>query len=405
MDVSLRRFVAADGERFAVLVDGSGMPLYYPTLFTTWYMRSRSLAANSIGNALNAIKALHAWEVHVETDLVSLFSQGQMLDEESVRDLSDFLQLSLSSAHRVKKVEPITRRPKTVGISSHYFRLTVVADYLGFLAKRLYPASQGDRDIKLMMGGIRAHRPGKPNKSDSGRDERYLDEAVLRKVELALKPGSECNPAKDYAVQVRNALMFMILRLTGLRRGELLNLKVNDIDFAKNTLKVVRRPDSKGDMRAQQPVAKTRQRTIPLVPELIARIHDYVLRYRNKLAEAKKHGYLFVTHKAGPTQGRPLSIPAFQKWMLSVASIAGDSSVHAHALRHHWNYVFSLHSDSREMPAATEEKVRSYLMGWEETSGTARIYNKRHTKQKAAEAVLSLQNKHLRKTGDGVARE
>src|SRR5690606_36106760 len=130
-----------------------------------------------------------------------------------------------------------------------------------------------DREIKLMVAEIRAHRPRKPNKSESGRDERYLDETVLEAVEQALKPGSECNPAKDYAVQVRNALMFMVLRLTGLRRGELLSLKVDDIDFAKNTLRVVRRPDSKGDARAQQPVVKTRQRTIPLVPELIARIH------------------------------------------------------------------------------------------------------------------------------------
>ncbi|WP_028629269.1 tyrosine-type recombinase/integrase [Metapseudomonas resinovorans] len=405
MDISIRRFSGSDGERISVLVDASGMPLYYPTLYATWNLRQRGLAANSIFNALNAIKVLFAWEADVGISLESLFSQGELLGEERVRDLSDFLQLALSPANRDKKVVPISRRPKTVGTSSHYFRLTVVADYVGFLAKRLYPASRGDRDIKLMVAAIRANRPGKPNKSESDRDERYLDEAVVEAVEQALKPGSDRNPAKGHAVQVRNALMFMILRLTGLRRGELLNLKVNDIDFAKNTLRVVRRPDSKGDVRAQQPVAKTRQRTIPLVAELIARIHEYVLRYRNKLPGAKKHGYLFVTHKEGPTQGRPLSIPAFQKWMLSVATIIEDSGVHAHALRHHWNYAFSLHSDSTEMSTATEEKVRSYLMGWEETSGTARIYNRRHTKQKAAEAVLSLQNKHLKKTSDEVMDE
>lgn len=329
MDISIRRFVAADGERFAVLVDGSGMPLYYPTLFTTWHLRSRSLAANSIANALNAIKALYAWEVQVGIDLVSLFSQGELLDEEQVRGLSDFLQLSLALKNRDKKVVPITRRPKTVGISNHYFRLTVVADYLGFLAKRLCPSSWGDREIKLMVASIRANLPSKPNKSVSDKDERYLDEAVVEALEQALRPGSKRNPAKEHAVQVRNALMFMILRLTGLRRGELLNLKVDDVNFAKNTLRVVRRPDSKGDPRPHQPVAKTRQRTIPLASELITRIHEYVLRYRNKLPGAKKHGYVFVTHKDGPTQGHPLSISAFQKWMLGVASIIEDSGVSA----------------------------------------------------------------------------
>lgn len=397
MDISMRSFVAADGERFAVLVDGSGMPLYYPALFTTWHLRSRSLAANSIANALTAIKALYAWEAQVGIDLMLLFSQGELLGEERVRGLSDFLQLALAPGHRDKKITPIPRRLKTVGTSNHYFRLTVVADYLGFLAKRLYPSSRVDGEIKMMVASIKANRPSKPNKSGSDKDERYLDEAVVDAVEQALRPGSEHNPAKDYAVQVRNALMFTIFRLTGLRRGELLNLKVDDIDFAKYALRVVRRPDSKGDPRAHQPTVKTRQRTFPLAPELIARIHEYVLRYRNRLPGAKKHGYLFVTHKEGPTQGRPLSISAFQKWMLGVGSIVEDSGIHAHALRHHWNYGFSKDSDANEIPSATEEKLRSYLMGWEETSGTAQIYNKRHTKQKAAEAALALQNKYLKK--------
>jgi len=44
--------------------------------------------------------------------------------------------------------------------------------------------------------------------------------------------------------------MFAVLRATGLRRGELLILKVDDINFAKNVLRVVRRPDSKQDSRS-----------------------------------------------------------------------------------------------------------------------------------------------------------
>lgn len=403
MDLSMRRVVGNDGERYAVLVDRSGMPLYYPTLFTTWHLRSRSLAANSIANALHAIKALCAWEAQAGIYLESLFLQGEVLGEEQVRALSDSLQLFLNPEPSGKKVASITRQPKSVGTSNHYFRLTVVADYLGFLATRLCPAKRNGRDIKLMVASIKAHRPSKPNRSTTDKDERYLDEAVVEAVEQALRPGAEHNPAKGHAVQVRNALMFMILRLTGLRRGELLNLKIDDVDFAQNTLRVVRRPDSKGDSRAHQPTAKTRQRTFPLAQELISRIHEYVLRHRNKVPGAKRHGYLFVTHKDGPTQGRPLSISAFQKWMLEVASIIEDSSVHAHALRHHWNYAFSQHCDAMEMSPATEEKIRSYLMGWEENSGSARTYNKRHTKQKAAEAVLALQNKHLKKSRNEVA--
>lgn len=399
MDISMRRFVAADGERTAILVDGSGMPLYYPTLFATWHLRSRSMAANSIVNALGAIKALYAWEAQVGMDLALLFSHGRLLEEEHVRGLSDFLQLSISAAKKDKtqKVVSIARRSKTVSSSNHYFRLTVVAEYLGFLARRLWPSGRSDKEIKMMMASIKANRPSKPNRSSSDRHELCLDDAVVEALERALKPGSNSNPSREHEVQVRNALMFMILRLTGIRRGELLNLKVDDIDFGKNTLRVVRRPDSKGDTRAYQPTAKTRQRVIPLDPELMARIHEYVLRYRNKLPPAKKHGYLFVTHKEGPTHGHPLSISAFQKWMRDVAAIVEGAGVHAHSLRHHWNYSFSMLIDAQGVSPEKEEKIRAYLMGWEETSGTARVYNKRHIKEKAAEAVLALQRKSLKK--------
>ena len=140
---------------YAELVDSSGMSLYYPTLFATWHLRSRSLAANSIANALHAIKALCAWEAQVGIHLESLFSQGEVLGEEQVRALSDALQLFLNPEPSGKKVASIIRRPKSVGTGNHYFRLTVLADYLGFLAKRLCPTNPNDRDIKQMAASIK----------------------------------------------------------------------------------------------------------------------------------------------------------------------------------------------------------------------------------------------------------
>lgn len=38
-----------------------------------------------------------------------------------------------------------------------------------------------------------------------------------------------------------------------------------------------------------------------------------------------------------------------------------------------------------------QEKIRSFLMGWKEGSGTAAIYNKRFIQQKGHEAALELQ--------------
>lgn len=403
MELSIRRIKSSSGERFVVLVDSVGMPLFYPALYVTVHMRGRSLAVNTIQNTLNAIKALYAWQSFYCIDIESRFSCCELLQTHEVHSMRDFMQKPLVDKNNGKAVS-ISRRDRTVSVRNQYARMSVIADYLGFLAGQLQkPSTQGNENIKRMVSQIKANRPKKPTKSIIDRDEKRLDDSDLDALEKALKPGSNNNPVHEYAVQVRNALIFSILRVTGLRRGELLNLKIEDIDFAKNTLKVVRRPDSTGDARVYQPVVKTRERTFPLMPELVDQVRGYVLGYRNKVPGAKKHGYLFVTHKSGTSEGLPFSNSGFGKFMGELKHIVeGYCFIHAHSLRHHWNYSFSKTCENQGMTPEREEKLRSYLMGWSETSGTAATYNRRYIKEQAGKAVLELQNKHLGKVRKGM---
>lgn len=397
MALSVRRFSGDGGERHAILVDEAGMPLFYPSLWVTVTLRGGGRAVNTIHNALNAIKCLYSWQKTYALDVEQRFSRGMLLKANEVHALRDFLQESLSQK-KDGKVAPFSRKQKTVSPSSQYARMTVAAEYLEFLARRLCPSSEeAEKRITAMVALIKANRPNQTTKTMGGeRDEKYLDDSALDALEARLRPGSEGNPFSDYPVQFRNALMFAILRTTGIRRGELLNLKVDDIDFAANILKIVRRPDSPHDMRRYQPVAKTRERQFPIDAELANRIHEYVAQHRSKLSAAKQHGYLFITHKEGRYQGAPISNSAFSKFIEGLKGIVG--AIHAHKLRHHWNYSFSCLSAAKGLPAAREEKLRSYLMGWEPTSGTAAIYNRRHIKKEAGESMLELQRKMLAKS-------
>jgi integrase len=84
------------------------------------------------------------------------------------------------------------------------------------------------------------------------------------------------------------------------------------------------------------------------MPELVRRIYGYVLDHRRKVPGVKRHGYLFVTHKAGASQGRPLSHAGFGKFMGELKKIAEScGGIHAHSLRHHWNYSFSKTCESQ----------------------------------------------------------
>ena len=300
------------------------------------------------------------------------------------------------------KVVAIKGRQKRVAKENQYNRMTIIAGYIRFLAGRLHPVTPTSvREIDALVAQIKANRPKIANKTEKDRSDSHLGEAVLDAVEEALRPGNDANPTADLGLQFRNGLMFTLLRLTGFRRGELLNLKIEDFDFAMNTVKVVRRADSDGDPRTYQPLAKTRERTFPLIPELMGKIHEYIAKYRNKVPGARKHGYLFVVHRSGKTLGWPISNSGFGKFIETLSSLADEfSGLHAHALRHHWNYLFSQNCDKDGVTPEREQKLRSYLMGWSETSNTSKTYNRRHIKEQAGKAVMGLQQKHLRKSSD-----
>lgn len=72
------------------------MPLFYPSLYVTSHMRGASRALNTILNALNAIKALYAWQEGQKIDLESRFSKGELLKSNEVHSLRDFMQQPLS---------------------------------------------------------------------------------------------------------------------------------------------------------------------------------------------------------------------------------------------------------------------------------------------------------------------
>lgn len=404
MKLSVRRFKGESGERFALLVDETGMPLFYPSLYATAILRGSGLSVNTINGALTAIKVLYAWQEYYDLDMESRFKSAQLLELHEIHGLRDFVQIPLAPAKQLSgNVRSIKREIKVVASDSQYARLSVIADYLDFIAGKLHPrTAYSAAAIQEMVAVIKANRPNPGDKSSAARHEIHLDDGLLDAIVATLEPGSSSNPATDYSVQVRNALIFSVLRATAFRRSELLNVMIEDCDFNNNTIRVVRRPDSKGDPRNYQPVAKTLGRVFPVHAEIMQGIEEYIKSHRSKVRGANKHGYLFVTHKAGRFEGMPLSNSGFGKflWQLSNASV-DYKGMHAHALRHHYNYTFSQLMDANNVSHEREQKLRSKLLGWKETSKMAALYNRRHIEEEAGKAAIALQEKYLGKSKKG----
>jgi integrase len=399
----------SDGERFPMLIENSGLPNWFATLFITTQARNASKAPNTLLAMLSAVRGLLAWADSHTMFLEVRLANRQFLGEAEIESLRAFAQSRYASATPSNvKVTVIARRVEgvraglhkadaRVSSSTHYIRLTYMADYLDWLSVRLLESEAQDihgeslERIRTMTRSIRLRRPQKVAPSQLSARKGLSPEAQEHLLEL-VRPNSSPNPFEP-AIRKRNELVVQLLYHLGIRASELLALKVSDFDFQRNEVVIARRHDDPADPRRDQPVAKTRDRRLPLSSPLAAAAFHYVMKERDHFPAAKRHDFLLVTHQDGPFQGKPLSMKGLANIFTKIqrAEPVLLASLTAHVLRHTNNDNFSELMDSLQVPEAAEEKQRSYAMGWKEGSGTATTYTRRHTERKAREASLKLQ--------------
>jgi integrase/recombinase XerC len=81
---------------------------------------------------------------------------------------------------------------------------------------------------------------------------------------------------------IRDKLIIDMFYTTGIRRAELINLKLSSIDLKSNTLKVIGK--------------RNKERILPLLPIIISQIKMYIIQ-RNAIQDIKKTEQLFMTQK------------------------------------------------------------------------------------------------------------
>ncbi|SRX54745.1 tyrosine-type recombinase/integrase [Aequorivita sp. CIP111184] len=81
---------------------------------------------------------------------------------------------------------------------------------------------------------------------------------------------------------LRDKLIVELFYSTGIRRAELINVKLNDVSFAQKTIKVLGK--------------RNKERIIPLLPSVLNTINEY-LPFRDQVENIKEVDFLFLTQK------------------------------------------------------------------------------------------------------------
>lgn len=406
-----------NGERFPILLDTTtGEPDYWCTLYSITQLRAKGRAVATIKQTIRNIllfkiimknlninekileqRFKEGWIFHLY-EIEGLTEQCKLFVEDILHNTASFSNHKhLSDSfenHRAKNSNKILQ---TIGANTAGNRIRDIRDFLdwwvnAYLAKIKINNPKYSKLVeskKFVIKNLTSRIPKEShNSSFGGREGLPIN---IQKILLEMiDHNSLTNPWKSKFTRARNELIILWLLQFGIRRGELLNLKISDINFQQETFYILRRADDPDDPRKDQPNVKTKGRKLEM-PKVIADLtHHYIIDYRAKLPYSKKHEFLFVADKTG----QPLSKIAVNKIFEQLKNANKDlpRDLSAHILRHTWNDNFSKHMDKKAIGEEREKQIRSYIMGWSPTSNTSSNYTKRHMREEANKAILDLCN-------------
>jgi integrase len=369
------------------------IPVFYPTYYVTRRLRSKTASTQS--NQLRELRVLAYWEIDSGICVVDRLKSDQPLTDIEIQSLVDFSGYSLETIRKIHSgVKVLKTGYSYVQNEVKRFRLKTISTYIEFLYTLVSTAPDRVTQAQRLKGKIKSYIPKRRSHLNKSEEKSLTDEQLDVLLEN-LKPGHPKNPFANEVVQLRNLAMLHVLYETGIRKGELLGLYVEDIDFEEGLVRVRRRHHDPRDPRIYQPNQKTKERDIPIPDGLLEVLRYYVLEVRGRSKAAKKHPVLFVGHHGGD-EGRPLSSAGCQ-YVFSqfVQAFPVMKGAHTHLLRHHMNYRLSVMLEnfegwenmSAEEKMRLDENVRADLMGWDPDGSMQALYNKRYHKEVSNKAM------------------
>ncbi|MDG4655270.1 site-specific integrase, partial [Chryseobacterium arthrosphaerae] len=194
----------------------------------------------------------------------------------------------------------------------------------------------------------------------------------------------------NHPLYYRNFLIIELLSETGIRAGELLNLKTFDILFNSAIVKIIQ--SDLVDSRANKPNLKNIQsnRGIAISNELVHQLEYFILTIRRITYKSKKskldHPYLFTS-----LLGRPLSKSSIQNLFDKINDEFPyfDSNnklikITPHSIRHTFSYSFIKYAiEEKEMEIDRAKDELRKICGWNAASTMPDLYAGKYIWEKA----------------------
>lgn len=405
--------IKVNGARRKVLLQGR-VPVYYPNLYVS--MNHLGCALNTQQKLLEHIGLAEDFLAHEGIDLVARLQERPqswyLTDSELSRFVDNASRHKSALNERYAGVRRLRASNRTVGKSHARQRVEAASEYFQYLYDKLGDGAtkvDAAKDLKKRLA-----RKVKAAKSAwNKRKNSDLKGLTCEERELLLEvmhPQSPRNPFAGEALKLRNYIILLLGLELGLRRAEMLLIKLSDISWNSKMISVVDLEDERLDSRTLAPKFKTHERMLEMSDDLAWEIKKYIDVSRvcvERESDANNHPFLLVAHRRN--EGKPLSLKALDGVFPRVGKVAPQlRHIHPHLLRH--DSVYNLLESMRDEWGALTPEGRwmqtqitlTRAFGWSDNSDMPLLYGEKFWGEEVNKAFRA-RSTRLKSVMDGVA--
>jgi integrase len=366
------RLILDSGERLPCLVhSGNWHPARVATRWAVRYRRYH-VQFSTLDSNLRSLGRLYTWALEsLGIQLDDFLTSGGFLDNRQIESFAAELRSNLDGS--------------AADTGAFDQNLSVIEDFLRWSLDNTNRG--GGQPLTLAQLSAERQHLGEIFRSlrIGGRPPNRiqpLEEDEVRAIRRTIGPQGPLSGAWTFPAifaphaRLRNWLMFEVALQLGIRRGELLKLRLDSLPRgAGDGVLILRRPDDPHDSRAHEPAVKTAERVIPASRDLLSAIRAY-LTYPPPLGRVSGQSpYLFVARS-----GAPLSCDRADDVIVAIGRHSGVQPLSWHRLRHTWAETMAL--ALADKPNGMDRLV--YLGGWTNASSAGRYIQRAIAKQAQA---------------------
>lgn len=295
------------GELLPILLDDEGMPIPLPNEFI---LSKRASSSNTLIRNLRELKLFYQWMRIHKIDLYERLIQKKLFTEaEIVGSLVEYLRKDHEKKHKVIKiaVKPDTFNQRLITIKQFLnWYIELYIGILPFTSNNYQYYVEYNKRLNTLLERCFINSPPVNKNNTKG----LTDEEQKNLIKLIKPKKGNKNP-----IDHRNYIIVMLMLSFGFRPGEVLSLKVEDIQLGGiSSIRVHRREPDLQDLRRPRPQIKRNGRVLAIEDKSFAvELDTYITKWR-ALLEEKNQTNLEWDYLILNQDGAPLSLASVTQY-------------------------------------------------------------------------------------------